>query len=283
MTLTEEFCNREYNPRPGIPDHLQIFERWARDGAEVRRRHPGVLDVPYGADRSERIDLFPAARRDAPLLFFIHGGYWRSLDKADFSWVAPPFVAHGVAVAVVNYALAPAVGIEHICVQVVRALAWLHRHGAAHGVATRHVVVAGHSAGGHLTAMAMCARFRDVDPEMPADLVKGGLAVSGLYDLEPIRLASFLNVDLKLTPERVAALSPAYLPPATDAPLVTAVGGDESSEFKRQNALIARQWPRNFRRDVPMPGCHHLHVIDRIAEPDSALHQAALGLCRGTA
>ena len=108
---------------------------------------------------------------------------------------------------------------------------------------------------------------------------KGGIAVSGVYDLEPLIQATFLNVDLKLDERRVARLSPAYMPPASGAALITAVGGLESSEFKRQNALIGERWKANLRVDVPMPGRHHLSVIEGLAEPGNALFEAALALC----
>jgi arylformamidase len=102
MKYTVEFCEREYNARASIPEHPQIFARWAEQSAAVRRLRACVIDLNYGETTGERLDLFPARRDDAPLLVFIHGGYWRSLDKSDFSWIAPPFVNHGVSVALLD-------------------------------------------------------------------------------------------------------------------------------------------------------------------------------------
>jgi arylformamidase len=273
-----EFLEREYNVRAAIPDHPQIFASWADRGAATRRLRAGLLDLPYGDTSGERLDLFPARQDSAPLLVFIHGGYWRSLDKSDFSWLAPPFVQRNIAVALLNYGLAPNTAVEDIVRQQLSAIAWLYRNGDRLGFDPERIVVSGHSAGAHLTVMMMAALWPAYGPDLPADLVKGGLAVSGLYDLEPLVHAPFINVDLRLDTRRARALSPIDLPPATRAPLVTAVGALESSEFRRQNALIGKKWKQNFVRDVPMPGFHHLTVIDQLADPDSPLFAAALEL-----
>jgi arylformamidase len=278
MKHNVEFLEREYNVRAAIPDHPQIFARWADQGAATRRLRAGLLNLPYGDTAGERLDLFPARQDSAPLFVFIHGGYWRSLDKFDFSWLAPPFVQRHIAVALLNYGLAPNTTVEDIVRQQLAAIAWLYRNGDRLGFDPERIVVSGHSAGAHLTAMMMAALWPAYDPQLPADLVKGGLAVSGLYDLEPLVHAPFINVDLRLDTRRAQALSPIHLPAATRAPLVTAVGALESSEFRRQNAMISTKWKQNFLRDVPMPACHHLTVIDQLADPDSPLFAAAMEL-----
>ena len=280
MRYSTEFCEREYNARAAIPEHPQIFARWAERAAAVRAARRGRLDLRYGEAAAETLDLFPAEHPSPPLLVFIHGGYWRSLDKADFSWIAPPYVDHGVAVALLNYGLAPATPVEEIVRQVLRALAWLYRNGARLGFDAKRIVVSGHSAGGHLTAMALAALWPVFAPDLPRDLVKGGLAVSGLYDLEPLVYAPFVNDDLKLDTGRARTLSPIHLPPATAAPLATAVGALESAEFHRQNALIARRWPQVFVRDVAMPGRNHLTVCDDLADVGSPLFDCALDVLR---
>lgn len=280
MNYTVEFCEREYNARAAIPDHPQIFARWAEQAAATRRLRACLVDLPYGESSAEKLDLFPARSDNAPLFAFIHGGYWRSLDKSDFSWIAPPLVNHGIAVALLNYGLAPKTALEDIVRQMLRALAWLYRNADRYGFDPERIYVSGHSAGGHLTAMAMAALWDVYAPDLPRNLVKGGLAISGLYDLEPLVHAPFVNVDLKLDVHRARKLSPAYMPPATRAPLYTAVGALESSEFRRQNALIGKRWMQNFVRDVPMPGCNHLTVCDELANPASPLFDAAIELVR---
>ena len=177
-----------------------------------------------------------------------------------------------------NYGLCPKVGIEDIVKQNLLAIAWLWHYGARYGVNPGRLYVAGHSAGGHLTAMMLAARWNTYMPELPYNLVKGGLAISGVYDLEPLVHAPFVNQDLNLDQVQARRLSPVAIPPATTAPLYTAVGGDESDEFKRQNALIARAWRYAFAGDIPMPGRNHFTVVEELANPDSALFKGAMGM-----
>lgn len=280
--LTPAFCAREYNNRALVPQAGEIMAGWTAASKSLRRRMAGLYDLRFGEGPAERLDLFPARADGAPLFVFIHGGYWRAMDKSDFSFIAPPLVAAGISVAVLNYSLAPKARIEDMALENVRALAWLYRNAGRYGFDANRIHVGGHSAGGHLTAMMMCARWSDVGSDLPADLVKGGVAMSGLYDLEPIRLAKFLNDDLRLDSNSVARLSPAYMKPAGNAPLLTCVGGEESSEFKRQNRLIGRRWKKNFAGDIALPGLNHFTVCDALAQPESALFKAVVGLCMGS-
>ena len=272
------YNDRQYNARAMIPDHVQIFERGAKRSAEVRAHLPCRLDIQYGASAAERLDIFPAEGRSEALLVFIHGGYWRSRDKSDFSYLAPAFTRRGVTLALPNYGLCPEIGIEDIVKQNLLAIAWLWHYGARYGVNPGRLYVAGHSAGAHLTAMMLAARWNAYMPHLPYNLVKGGLAISGIYDLEPLVHAPFVNQDLKLDAALARRLSPVHIPPATTAPLYTAVGGEESDEFKRQNALIARTWRYAFAGDLPMPGCNHLTVLEKLADPNSALFQGAMAM-----
>jgi arylformamidase len=281
MKYTQEFCDREYNARAAIPDHPQIFARWADQAAATRRLRACLLDLPYGDTEAERLDLFPAPDDHAPLLVFIHGGWWRSLDKSDFSWVAPPFVQRGIAVALPNYGLAPGTPLEDIVRQILKALAWLHRHAGRYGLNRGSFVVAGHSAGAHLAAMMMAAQWEQYASDLLPALVKGALGVSGVYDLEPLVHAPFVNVDLKLDAARARRLSPAHMPAPGHGRLITAVGEQESSEFRRQTALIGQRWKSRLVRQVPMHGYHHLSVIDELTDQTSPLFDAALDLVRG--
>jgi arylformamidase len=272
------YYDRQYNARAMISDHVRIFERWKARSQQARAKLPCRLDIPYGTSPVEKLDIFPAEGKSEALLVFIHGGYWRSLDKSDFSYLAPALSRRGVTLALPNYALCPKVGIEDIVKQNLLAIAWLWHYGARYGVNPGRLYVAGHSAGGHLTAMMLAARWNTYMPALPYNLVKGGLAISGIYDLEPLVHAPFVNQDLKLDHGQARRLSPVAIPPATTAPLYTAVGGDESDEFKRQNALIARTWRYAFAGDIPMPGRNHLTVVEELANPDSALFKGAINM-----
>lgn len=280
MRVDPAFYEREYNARAAVPEHPQIFARWAGEAALTRRRCACLIDLPYGDGVGERLDYFPTRRDAAPLLVFIHGGYWRSLDKFDFSWVAPPYVQEGAAVALLNYGLAPHTPIEDIVRQQLKAMAWLYRNADRLRFDPERIVVAGHSAGAHLTAMLAAAIWPALDSDLPADLVKGLLTISGLFDLEPLTHAPFVNVDLQLDTARARRLSPVHMPPSSAAPLVTAVGAQESSEFKRQSKAIARAWSANLIAELTLPDTNHLTVCDELARPTSPLYDAALQLIR---
>jgi arylformamidase len=241
------WLDAQYNARASIPDHAAIFERWMAASAVAREGSEAHLDLRYGDGDGETLDVFPAATATtgdapAPVLVFIHGGYWRSRDKSEFSFIAPSFNAEGAMVVMPNYALAPAVSVEHITLQTTRALAWTWRNAARLGGDPGRIAVVGHSAGGHLVAMMLSCRWKQVGDDLPAQLLCGGLSISGLFDLEPLRHTTFLQPDLKLTPASVARLSPAFFPRPRGAPLYSVAGGDESAEFIRQARLIRDVW-----------------------------------------
>jgi len=269
------FFAREYNNRELVPEHPQYLARWAESSARARGSMTCRLDVPYGERPGETIDLFSARKGDGSCLMFIHGGYWRSLDKKDFSFLAPAWVDAGVSLAVVNYDLCPKVSMEEIVRQMLRASRWLWLNAGEYGVDQERLYVSGHSAGGHLTAMLMCALWPSFDARLPKDLWKGGLAISGLYDLRPLPYVDFLQGDLRLDEAGALKLSPAFMPPATRAPVMSCVGGDESSEFHRQNRLLGERWRGAFAGDLPMPGANHFSVADGLADPSSALFRGA--------
>ena len=272
------WLDTQYNNRARVADSQQILERWARASALAREKSSVVLDVPYGDGDKETLDIFPTVRANAPVLVFIHGGYWRALDKSDASFVAPAFVQAGALVVVPNYALCPVVSIRHITLQMVRALAWVYRNAKAHGGDPGHIVVAGHSAGGQLAAMMLGCHWPAVGVGLPPRLVRGALSISGVFDMEPLRHTPFLKDDLKLTSASVKRLSPAYFPPPQGA-LYATVGADESEEFLRQNALIRSAWGAQA---VPVcetiPRSNHMNVLHDLADPQGRLHLLALQL-----
>lgn len=274
------WLDAQYNNRARVADAVTILARWAEASVLAREGSPHKrLDLRYGDGPNEALDVFPAAQAGAPILFFIHGGYWRALDKSDHSFVAPSFVADGATVVVPNYALSPSVTIEDIALQMTRALAWTWRHAAEFGADASRIAVAGHSAGGHLAAMMLSCRWKQVGEDLPLAPLSGALAISGLYDLEPVRLTPFLQGDLRLTPQQVSRLSPAFFPRPKGGKLFTTVGGDESDEFLRHNQLIRDQWgPTAVPVCETVSGKNHFTVLESLVDPAGRLHDLALRL-----
>jgi arylformamidase len=261
----------QYFLRGRVPEHPEYFRRWAEDSAAVRRARPCRLDISYD---SERLDLFPAERAAAPCLLFIHGGYWQALDKSDFSFLAPAFQDAGVALAVVNYTLAPKAGMDEIVRQNRAAVAWLYRNARAYGVDPERIHVAGHSAGGHLTAMVLATNWAAFG--LDRNPVRGASAISGLYDLEPIRLC-YLNDVLGLDAAAAERNSPLHHLPRQSPPLILSVGTGETDEFRRQQESFAAAWRA---AGLPLeiadqPGDNHFDVVGRLGR-QSLLHQAVM-------
>lgn len=276
--LTPEAVERGYNNRAAVPDHPRFIAEGAARSVDARALHAPQLDVRYGPNSGEVMDIFVPAGKVRGTLVFIHGGYWRMQSKNDYSYVAPPMLAAGIACAVIDYDLAPTVTVETIVAECRRALAWIAREGARHGLNTDNVVVAGHSAGGHLAAMMIATDWSAAG--VPKSPLAGALSLSGVHDLAPIVDFSY-NADIRLHASETAALSPAKLAPRISAPLLVACGGDETSEFLRQSQLMWDAWPdHRHPADGPLwiPGKHHFSVVLDHAHPDSALTAATLSL-----
>ena len=274
--LSADFVEREYNLRQAFPDHPQWFARWSAESAAARSRLDSRLDVRYGSGPKQTLDLFPAESPRGALLF-IHGGYWRALDKGDHSFVAPAFVDQGVGVVVINYDLCPNVSIAHIVEECRQAVAWLWREGRSQGVPVERLFIAGHSAGGHLVAMLYATDWRRYG--VPVDAIRGGLSVSGVFDLEPLIQVSF-NADLKLDSGKARAMSPIHCTAEVRAPLLLAVGGGETSEFSRQSWLLWERWPECRPATTHSPlfiaDRHHYSVMSELGDRKSELTAATL-------
>lgn len=264
----------QYDNRRRVPAFAQHIDRWRNNSAHARQTLSGQLDLPFLDGSALALDVFPSSRPNAPVLVFIHGGYWRTLDKSDFSFVAAPFVAAGAMVVVPNYELCPAVTIDTIALQMAGALAWVHRHAARFGGNAANPVVVGHSAGGHLAAMLLACDGRRLAPDLPMRLTQRALSISGLYELAPIAATPSLQADLRLTPRVIARVSPAAFAAPTHACLHTVVGALESDEFLRHNRLIRERWGAGV---VPVceeiAGRDHFTVLDELVDPQTPVHR----------
>ncbi len=278
-SFDQEALDQQYNVRAGIPDHLDIFARWARTGEAFRRANPFTEDISYGDDAKQTYDLFPAKRADRPTLVFIHGGYWQSLDKSDFSSLAGLYQANDINFVVVNYRLAPDVRMGDIVEDNRQAVLHLYRNAASLGIERDAIFVCGSSAGGHLTAALAGTDWTAYDA--PANLIKGACAISGLYDLEPIRLC-YLNKPIQLDHGEVIDFSPIHHLPKVPLPYILSVGGDESDEFHRLQAqfqTILNDHGLDVRIARQRDG-HHFDAVDRIGEAGNALSTAILDMIR---
>jgi len=271
---------RHYNVRAAIPEHPAIFAAWKARSEAFRRRAGGVLDVAYGPSAAETLDLFPAGLRGAPVHLFIHGGYWQALDKADSSFVAEALVEAGITVAVVNYALCPTVTLDAIVEQMRRAALWLWRHAGDYGADAGRIQLGGHSAGGHLVGMLMATDWLALDAAAPRRLIRGGIAVSGLFELAPL-VQTTINDKVGMDAATARRLSPLFLDPtAPESPLVLAVGGLESGGFHGQSDAMAAAWRE---KGVPverltLAGRHHLSAVEALADRATDLFRRAVAL-----
>ena len=276
--MTAEEVERGYNNRAAVPDHQRWLDEWANRSQRARAELRPAIDVRYGTSPAETLDLYVPRQPARGTLLYIHGGWWRSLDKSDYGFVAPAFVAAGYAVALINYTLCPEGTIANAVEQCRRALLWLVREGPARG-APAPLVIGGHSAGGHLTAMMYTTDWR-AHGLASAPFV-GGASLSGVHALEPLVQFSH-NVDFRLDVAEARRMSPAAAQPLTDAPLLLAVGADETSEFVRQTDLLWDAWPRNHPAGVSGPmhiaSRNHYDVVLDYADPASAFTRATVAL-----
>lgn len=284
------YFDNQYNNRLRVPDFVSLhFEPWQRRSQQWRESCAAggpysansrfALNVEYTSNRlaSESLDVFSGPGENRPVLFFIHGGYWRSLDKSDFSFVAKPFVEQGFTVVVSNYALCPQVRMPQICLQQSLALAWTWEFIEAYGGDPDNLTVVGHSAGGHLAAMMLACHWRKVAPHLPENLVTKAMSLSGLHELDSIRECPYLQTDLRLTSEEARACSPAYFAAPQGRHLIALCGAEESEEFQRQNQLIASAWGAQIVRTCEaVPGRNHFSILDALCDSTHRVHQ----LCR---
>lgn len=276
--MTAEELARQYNARGTVPDVDRFIADYRNASApmyELLHLH----DVHYGPHDEERLDLFPVpGKTDAPLFVFVHGGYWRGLAKEESVFMAKSFVERGIAVASINYQLAPEARLEDIVAQCRRALAWLYLNGSASSIDTNRIVVSGSSAGAHLAAMMLAPGWQ-VASGIPEDAIKAGVLVSGLYDLAPVQQTT-PNEWLKLDVPQALALSPIHTLPLSDARLLVAAAELDTDEFKRQSLIYAAACKKHG-CDVhylEVPHRNHFDIILDWMSPQTQLMQQTLQL-----
>lgn len=261
--------DRAYDNAAAVPESGRLFEAWRARSEQVRARHPGRLDLPYGPRPRNRIDYFSAGQH-TPVLAFIHGGYWQMRCKEDFAFLAESFLEGGISVAMVGYPLGPEATMDEIVADARAAIRFLCAQALALGGDPARVLVSGWSSGGHLAAMVL---------EEPS--LRGGVAISGIYQLEPL-VGSYVNDKLHLDAAAARRNSPLLHLPRSSKPLDLFAGSAELPEMRRQTADYARArraagLPTRY---AELPGANHYTVLQSMADEGGAIHQAAVAMLR---
>ncbi len=266
--MTRAELDKAYDNTNAVADSGPRRDGWIARSERFRVLHAEGLDLAYGPRLRNKLDLYRCGRAKAPLFAFIHGGYWQRNAKEIFACMAEGPLANGMDVAFLGYTLAPEATLSAIVEEIAEAVRWLRREGPRHGVAQDRLVVSGWSAGGHLTATTLAM-----------DEVDAGLAISGIYDVEPCRL-NYLNEKLNLTAEEAARTSPLLHLPKKSAPVVLAYGTAELPELQRQSIAYheARRAVGLASELLPLAGLNHFSIMDELEARDGALARAAAGL-----
>lgn len=268
--MTRGELDAAYNNGAAVKNSAEKLADWTRRSTRTRSRPGALLDLQYGPRPRNLIDLIPCGRPEAPLFAFIHGGYWQRNSKEIFACMAEGPLANGFDAAIVGYTLAPEASLTDIVVEVRTAVRWLRAEGPRLGIAARRIVLSGWSAGGHLTAAALA-------------VADAGLAISGIFDLEPCRL-NYLNEKLRLSVDEQIALSPIRQLTESAVPLVIAFGARELPELQRQSREYhsARRRARLPSEQISLDGHDHFSILEELADPGGKLAACASRLLTGT-
>ena len=269
--FTQAEFDAQYNPSLALPDPAAPGKHFVATAERARAELPCTLNIAYGPTLEETLDIFPANQPNAPVFVFIHGGYWRSLSSKEFSGVALGLHAQGITTVVINYALCPRVTIDEIVRQTRAALAWTLRNIQNHGGDPARVAIGGHSAGGHLTAMALQTAWAE-DYGLPQDPFVAAIPFSGLFDIEPLRY-SYLQPQIQLDDGTIRRNSPVFAVRHCKTPIWITWGGAESTEFARQAEIYHQAWlaAGNTSDLRAVPGANHFTVIAGLEDGGSAV------------
>jgi arylformamidase len=271
----QEEMEYQYNPRESVPEYPQLAKKRAEQSRRVRESAKSWLGVPYGSSPREKLDIYAADQPGGPVLIYIHGGYWRSGSKEDNCNFVPVFTKRGASVVLVEYDLCPTVTISDIVRQTRSAIAWAYRNILRYSGNPARIYVSGHSAGGHLTAMALAHDW--ANEGLPRDLIKGAVATSGVYDLDMVMRVS-VQEQVRLTPELARKNSPFHHPPLPICPVIVAVGGAEPQGWQQMSEGFFKLCKERGLdcEYLIIPGANHYTMSEHLADAESPLAQAML-------
>ena len=270
----------QYNSRGTVADYGIYLREYAARTVQAKAQLICHESLHYGQGANEVLDIYPASQAAAPVMVFLHGGDWRSLSKGDSGFAAPAFVNSGILFVALDFTMVPQATLPEMGAQVRRALRWLAENVSAYGGDPHRIHIAGHSSGANLVGQCLMADW-EKEFAASADLIKSALMISGLGDLEPVRL-SFRNQNLQLSPAVAAQVSLLKQTPGTHCPLLVAVGERETDDYRLQSQEIADYWQSHGNRAelIVLPGRHHFDAVIEWADPDSALFKANCALIK---
>jgi arylformamidase len=263
----------QYNPRESVANFSELSKRRGDASRKARASLQSFLNVPYGSSPRQVVDIFPAGKPGGPVLVYIHGGYWRGGSKDENCNFAPTFVERGATVVLVEYDLCPAVTVTEIVKEIRDSIVWVYRNILRYGGNPSKLYLAGHSAGGHLAAMALAHNWETED--LPATLIKGAVVTSGVYDLDMVMHVG-VNDEIRMTPELARENSPFNHPPLPICPIIVGVGGAEPDGWRQMSKDFFELCKSNGLKSeyLEIPGANHYTMSEHMADPKSPLARA---------
>jgi len=268
----DPILEKGYNVRLLVDDFDGLISRWSDRSEKFRQNVDSSLNCQYGDGEKDKLDIFRCGEANAPLFIFVHGGYWQRGDKSVYSFVAESFINSGIDVALIGYQLCPVASMTNIVEKIQEAIIWIWHNAENYSISKNRINVSGHSAGGHITGMILATDWQQISSDLPTDLVKTGIPISGLYQLEPLRKTTIADA-LGLDDVESMALSPHFFEPITTAPILVTLGGAETPEFHWQTDQFVEKWKLH---DISLdyhaePDVDHFGVVERLASKDSQI------------
>ena len=268
----DPILEKGYNVRLLVDDFDGLIEKWSKWSEDFRANADSSLNCQYGDGEKDKLDIFRCGKPNAPLFIFIHGGYWQRGDKSIYSFVANSFVNSGIDVALIGYQLCPGATMTNIVDKIREAIVWIWNNADEYSISKNRINVSGHSAGGHITGMILATDWKEVSKNLPDNLVKTGIPISGLYQLNPIRETTIADA-LGLDDAESLALSPHFFEPQTQAPILVTLGGGETPEFHWQTDNFVNKW-KGLKASLDYfaePDVDHFGVVERLANLESQI------------